>query len=180
MSHKLESSGAALAALCIAGVPSQANATIVTVNDFLAYNSNNATDLFIDSSTANFVYNSYTFAGQKADFGSIGSGLTANNGLNGSPTTAPYAGGYTVFSSYTVAEPFGLQGTGYIQFSLFNDSNVQEYGYASFDSNGSLVSYTYETAAAAATPLPASWAMLVGGTAMLGLVARRRRRKAAA
>jgi len=178
MSRTIETSGAALAALCIAGMPSQANATVVTVNDFLAYNSGTDTPLSIDSSTANFFYNSYFFYGQKADFGSTGSGLTANNGVNGSATTDPYVGGYTPYSSYTVSNDSGtLQGTGYIQFSLFNDHGDQEYGYASFDSAGDLLSYTYETAAA--TPLPAAWAMFVGGTAMLGLVARRRRKAAA-
>jgi len=168
----IETSGAALAALCIAGLSSQAHAATVTVPFFVAHDSNVTTNIAIDSSTTNFFYDSYQALDQKADFGSTGTGLTADNGANGSNTTSPYSH-YTPNSSYTVSDGGVLQGSGYIQFSLFNDHGDQEYGFASFNSSGDLLSYTYETA----TPLPAAWTMFVGGTAMLGLVARRRRRR---
>jgi hypothetical protein len=176
----IESSGAALAALCLAGVASQANAATVTVPFPIAHDSNTATNIAIDSSTPQFVYDSYVdttyiTGAQKANFNTQNSGLIAASLNNGSPTVDPslvYSSGST-----QVSYKNGLEGSGYVQLAFLNGSGIEEFGFASFNEFGDLVSITYEPAAA--TPLPASWALFVGGTGMLGLLARRRRKAAA-
>src|SRR5665213_1044602 len=152
----LESSGAALAALCIAGV-SQAGATTVNYSD-ITHGQLHKTDIAIDSSTAQFYYDSvitapinidnpppgpsihYPGGDLKASFGSYGAGALGAQ-LTGLPSVDP-AGTYTsstadtVFKTGTDAVNF----TGYIQLQFLVGSS-EKYGYASFE-DGDLKSIT--------------------------------------
>jgi hypothetical protein len=179
MSRTIESSGAALAALCIAGVSSQANAATISV--FLAHDSDIKTNIAIDSATPQFFYDSYNFFGsgpQKADFGTQNSGLIATSGNNGVAVVDPTL--TYVPATVNVSKNDSLEGSGFVQLAFISDTG-QEYGYASFNEFGDLVSITGDITSVnltqAEVPLPASWALFTGGVAMLGLVAQRRRRR---
>jgi hypothetical protein len=187
MSRTIESSGAALAALCLAGVSSQANAATVTIPVSILHDSNVYTNIAIDSATPQFFYNSYIynkypFYGQEADFGTQNSGQIAasgNAGTNSVDSALTYGNSTTEVSYKNL-----LTGTGYVQISFFDElSNQTEYGYASFNQFGDLVSITGDissvtlNAVANTTPLPASWALFTGGAALMGAVAQRRRRR---
>lgn len=177
-----ESSGTALAALCIAGMSSHANASTVTVDLNLNYASDLYTSIAIDSATPQFYYNSEV-SQYKTYFGTLNSGMLATSLLAGSPDIDSSLTYVPKPSGIKVAGLSGLQ-TGYIQLSWLNDSSVQEYGYATF-TGGNLDSITgnditVTSESVANTPLPASWALFVGGVGLLGLVAKRRRRKAVA
>lgn len=185
MSRTIESSGAALAALCVAGMSSQAGAATVVMPIFVAHDSNTSTNIAVDSSTPQFTYNSYldtfptgddtTTSIQKANFGTQNSGLIATSGNGGSPTVDPTL--TYVPNNVQVSKYDSLQGSGYVQLAFLNQSGIQEFGFASFNEFGDLVSITYETADPSAVPLPASWALFTGGAGMLGMVAQRRRRR---
>jgi hypothetical protein len=178
MSRTIETSGAALAALCIAGVSSQANAATVTYDLNLPYNSGLETEIGIDSTTPQFNYNSET-ANYKTVVGTMNSGAFASSGLSGS---AAIDSSLTYAPNHPGLKVAGLDGlfTGYVQLAWTNDSNVQEYGYATF-TGGDLTSITGDitsvTLTNVATPLPASWALLASGSAVFGLIATRRRRR---
>jgi|SRR5215831_3357393 len=170
----IETPGAALAALCLAGAASQANATTVTVDLNLSFFSGPNTPIAIDSTTAQFFYSNVDF---KSFVGTQNSGMFASSGLGGSAA---------IDSSLTYApNPSGIKvaglgsSTGFIQLSFLTDTNVQEFGFATI-TDGTLVSITYDDITPNTTPLPAAWALFVGGAGMLGMAAACRRRKIAA
>jgi hypothetical protein len=173
-----QTSSATLAALCIAGVSSHANAATVTVPDFIAFNSNTSTDIAIDSTTPQFYYSSATdptyTSKYDASLYTQNTGLIASSGAYGVGTVDPtlsYAPG-----SAQVAYKNGLEGSGYVQLAFLNSNDQEEFGFASFDGSGDLLSITYQPAAA---PLPSSWTLLIAGLGVLGVMAHRRRRVAA-
>jgi hypothetical protein len=172
----IESSGAVLAALCIAGLSPQAHASTVTVNLNLNYDTDLYTNIAIDSMTPQFYYDAEA-SNVKDYFGTQSSGEFASNGLSG---TDQINSGLTYAATPGGLKVAGLDGlfTGYLQLSWFSDSNVQEYGYATFTA-GDLTSITGNdiSVTLSSTPLPASWALFVGGLGMLGLAAQRRRRR---
>lgn len=175
MSRTIESSGAALAALCIAGMTSQANAATVTVNLNLGVANGVNSPIAIDSATPQFFYDS-DLTIKETYFGAQNSGMLSSAGLTTSAVIDPDPAHYVLGPDRIKVAGFVGTVTGFIQLSFLNDSNVREFGYATI-TNGDLVSITYETADIIATPLPASWALLTGGVGMLGLAARRRRRR---
>ena len=181
-----ETSSATLAALCIAGISSQANATPVTFPDFIAYNSGTDTTIVINSTNPQFYYDSSfkyagPYSGYDASFGTLNSGLIALSGASGVGTVDPTLS-YPTTGGIQVSSKGSPDGTGYIQLAFLNSSDQEEYGFASFDSNGdflsitgNFLSVTYQTA----TPLPPSWMLLIAGLGVLGAVTHRRRRVAA-
>jgi len=181
MSRKLESSGAALAALCIVGVSSQANATTISISD-ITHDQLHRTDIAIDSSTAQFYYDSfitsplgsYPGGDVKANFGAYGSAGIFTPGQSTPDPALAYSGGST-----TVYKSGSTALTGYVNLAFTNGAAQQEYAVATF-SNGDLISIgdvTTVTESVSSTPLPASWALLVSGSAVFGLIATRRRRR---
>jgi hypothetical protein len=176
-----ETSSAALAALCIAGIPSHAKASSVTVTLDLGYNEHVfiPSDIAIDSTIPQFVYDSYL--GGKfneccdANFGTLSSGLIASSGINGVGAIDP-ALTYSP-SGFLVSDKGALQGSGFVQLAFLNSRDQEEFGFASFDGSGDLLSITYQPAVTA-TPLPKSWLLLISGLGAIGLATRRRRRVA--
>src|SRR5215471_4841561 len=133
----IETPGAALAALCIAGAGS-ANATTVTVDLNLSFFSGPNTPIAIDSTTPQFFYSNVDF---KSFVGTQNSGMFASSGLSGSAA---------IDSSLTYApNPSGIKvaglgsSTGFIQLSFLTDTSVQEFGFATI-TDGTLVSITYD------------------------------------
>lgn len=164
----------ALAALCIVGVSSQASATTIATHDQLY-----RTNIAIDSSKAQFYYDSYLTAPDfpvysggdlKADFGAYNTATFSTD-----PYTSFGSGSTNVYKN---SASFAY--TGYIELAFTNKSGQAETAQANF-TNGDLVSITGDditsVTASTATPLPTSWALLASGSAVFGLIATRRRRK---
>lgn len=121
------------------------------------------------------------YSGYDASFGTLNSGLIALSGASGVGTVDPTLS-YPTTGGIQVSSKGSPDGTGYIQLAFLNSSDQEEYGFASFDSNGdflsitgNFLSVTYQTA----TPLPPSWMLLIAGLGVLGAVTHRRRRVAA-
>ena len=76
---------------------------------------------------------------------------------------------------------FTFHGTGFVNLEFTNGAGDTEFGYATFNtSDGTLESITYQTAGStAAVPESSTWAMLIAGAGVTGLVVHRRRRRSA-
>jgi hypothetical protein len=182
--RSIESSSAALAVLCIAGASSHANAA--TISAFVDSETYGNTSIAIDSSTAQFSYNvflsspffSYPGGDQKATFNTAlgSSGQIGPTNIAAVNPSASYSSG-----ADTAAKNGSSLGTAYIQLAFLNGLGQQEYAFASFNSQGDLVSITGDinsvTLSAVAAPLPAAWALFVSGAGLLGCAAKRRRRR---
>ncbi len=169
------SSLTAVAALGLAGVSSQANASTVTVDFNYAFGTNSSVTL--DGVTP-FQMSTSTQPVAKTvqDFGTLSGGYIASTGVNGTDTFDPslsYAGATTIqlgSQSPIMTDP-KQAGTGYVNLRF--DAGGQEiYGYATLDGLGGLKSITY-----AAVPEPSTWALLIAGAGALGVAAHRRRRR---
>jgi hypothetical protein len=175
-----ETSSAALAALCIAGVSSHANASTLAIP--LDYNTGQSIDIAIDSTTPQFNYDSTKYLGYVATFSTLNSGGFAPSGVNGvnaidsSLTYSPSPpGGLGVAYKGETGSPF------YVQLAFYNSDHQEEFGYASFDNVGDLASITCSECNSdetfVVTPLPSTWLPFISGLGALGFAAAQRRRR---
>ncbi len=161
---------ATMAALGVAGIVTQAHATIITVPFTTSWSSGTDTPIDING-VQEFAYNSKQVVPgyYEATFGTVGSGEIATTFNAGTPSFDSSLT-YQNAAPASVSKDGALQGTGYVNL-LFETGGQTDYGYASFNSAGDLTSITYETTA---VPEPSTWAMLIAGAGLIGFAARRR------
>ncbi len=168
------SSLTAVAALGLAGVSSQANASTVTVDFNYAFGTNSSVTL--DGVTP-FQMSTSTQPVAKTvqEFGTLSGGYIASTGANGTDTIDPslsYAAATIQLGSQSPIQTLPKQnGTGYVNLA-FDAGGQEVYGFATLDGAGGLSSITY-----AAIPEPSTWALLIAGAGALGVAAHRRRRR---
>ena len=179
-----ETSSAALAALCIAGVSSHANASTLAIP--LDYNTGQSIDIAIDSTIPQFNYDSKQYPdGHVATFSTLSSGLFGSgvDGVAMSNSSLSYSasppGGLFVSNFFNKGAPTG--NSGYVQLAFYNSDHQEEFGYASFDNVGDLASITCSECnsdvTSVVTPLPSTWLLLISGLGALGFAAAQRRRR---
>jgi hypothetical protein len=187
----MKTSVATLAALGVAGLASNAKATTyVGISPPLDYASGQTYDIAVDSSTAQFVYRSdIAFPYKYASFSTVNSGE-----FNSASVSANPAAFDTTSSDYS-SDPSGVGvafalifgpasgATGYLDLQFTNGDNQTEWGYASFDS-GDLTGITTQggdgVVTITAVPEPSTWALLIAGAGVVGVAARRQRRRSLA
>ncbi len=165
------SSLTAVAALGLAGVSSQANASTTTVDFNYAFNTN--ADLTLDGVTP-FEMSTSTIVGSKVDqsFGTLSGGYIASTGNAGTDSIDPslsYAPASVVIGDNLNMTKTPTQvGSGYVNLA-FDAGGKTVYGFATLNGTGGLASITY-----AAIPEPSTWALLIAGAGALGIAAHRR------
>ncbi len=167
------SSLTAVAALGLAGVGSQANASTVTVDFNYAFNTN--THVTLDGVTP-FEMSTSPVVGTKINenFGTLSGGYIASTGNAGTDSIDPglsYAPASVVIgNNVNLTKTPTQEGSGYINLA-FDAGGQETYGFATLNGHGGLASITY------AIPEPSTWALLIAGAGALGFAAHRRRRR---
>jgi PEP-CTERM motif len=159
----------AIAALGLAGVGSQANAGLVTVdyNYFFGTTSevslDGVTPFDFDSVSGKDQYLQTNPGGYIASTGEDGTDMVDPSLTYDSPVSI-VTGAFSVFGILQ-------SGSGYINLAFDDPHGTELYGFATLDGGGGLTSITYS-----AVPEPSTWALLIAGAGVVGVATRRRRR----
>lgn len=178
-----------MAALGVAGIASQANASVTVVTLDYAYNTGHDQSITLDGAgSSQFFYDSVrTRHGHRPDYtytynAYFGTDDNLLKGVSGEIATTGVNGVAAIDPNLTYQkDPLGLQvsnngtllGSGFVNLEFNTGSNTPEiYGYASFDLSGDLETITYGS-----VPEPSTWALLIAGAGVVGIATRRRRRQ---